>query len=572
MNPAAFTSLPASACTLGTAGSFGPDRITKTIRDAAGQVTQVKTALGTADEANEVTSTYRNNGQVETVTDAENNKTTYQYDGHDRPKSVTYPATAPHGATTETLTYESVNGGNGNSPLVANMVNRAGETISFGYDALGRMTSKDIPNPTAIVFDSYYHYDNLGRLTGIGTQPTGLAHSFSYDALGRVTQENHAYFGAKNFGYDLAGRRTHMAWKDGFRVNYSYLVTGEMTEIAEDPSVSGAMVLATFGYDDTGNRTSLTRGNGTSTTYMPDAVSRLQTLAQTFPSSSSNNLTLGFGYNPASQIVSNTRSNDLYSWTGNVAGTTSSTVNALNQIATHGGTAFTYDAKGNLTSDGTRSFAYDAENRLHTAGTVGFYYDGLNRLSSYDGSYALDYEGSRMVAELDGGNGFAIAHRYVHAPGADEPLVWYEGSGTATRRWLHADEQGSIVTVTNLNGSVHARNRYDEYGTPASTNTGRFQYRGQMWLPTLGIYDYKARAHDPRLGRFLQPDPIGYGDGMNPYAYVGGDPVSFTDPSGTMGINGESIGRAGDICTRNGVDQEVIRADAQRYAAQQWLR
>jgi hypothetical protein len=42
----------------------------------------------------------------------------------------------------------------------------------------------------------------------------------------------------------------------------------------------------------------------------------------------------------------------------------------------------------------------------------------------------------------------------------------------------------------------------------------------------------RARIYDPKLGRFLQPDPIGYGDGMNMYAYTGGDPVNGTDPSG----------------------------------------
>jgi hypothetical protein len=42
----------------------------------------------------------------------------------------------------------------------------------------------------------------------------------------------------------------------------------------------------------------------------------------------------------------------------------------------------------------------------------------------------------------------------------------------------------------------------------------------------------RARIYDPKLGRFLQPEPIGYDDGMNMYAYVGGDPVNMADPSG----------------------------------------
>jgi RHS repeat-associated protein len=55
-----------------------------------------------------------------------------------------------------------------------------------------------------------------------------------------------------------------------------------------------------------------------------------------------------------------------------------------------------------------------------------------------------------------------------------------------------------------------------------------------MWLAEAGLYHYKARLYDPGLGRFLQTDPIGYADGLNLYAYVGGDPVNATDPTGTL--------------------------------------
>jgi uncharacterized protein RhaS with RHS repeats len=53
-------------------------------------------------------------------------------------------------------------------------------------------------------------------------------------------------------------------------------------------------------------------------------------------------------------------------------------------------------------------------------------------------------------------------------------------------------------------------------------------------LPEAQLYHYKARVYDPNAGRFLQTDPIGYKDDLNLYAYVGGDPVNLTDPTGTL--------------------------------------
>jgi YD repeat-containing protein len=83
-------------------------------------------------------------------------------------------------------------------------------------------------------------------------------------------------------------------------------------------------VLAAFGYDDLGRRTSLVRGNGAVTSYQYDPVSRLGSMTHDF-AAATHDLTLSFDYNPASQIVSTLRSNDLYAWTGHGSGTSSST-------------------------------------------------------------------------------------------------------------------------------------------------------------------------------------------------------------------------------------------------------
>jgi RHS repeat-associated protein len=166
----------------------------------------------------------------------------------------------------------------------------------------------------------------------------------------------------------------------------------------------------------------------------------------------------------------------------------------------------------------------------------------------------------------------ALKRRYVHGGGVDEPLVQYNVvSGVATKRYLYADHQGSIIAHSDNEGAVAQRNAYDPYGIPKVSNAGRFGYTGQMWIPQLGLNYYKARFYSPRIGRFLQTDPIFYQDDMNLYAYVHNSPLSSRDPTGLADCPPPECKVHGTPQKTNGPDGQ-IHADQGQARGQEWAK
>lgn len=273
---------------------------------------------------------------------------------------------------------------------------------------------------------------------------------------------------------------------------------------------------------------------------------------------------------------------------------TGTSVNEMNEYETFGTANITHDDNGNQTANGKHRYYNDALNRLTRVEDLAglaiahYKYDALGRRirkSTSDGATAFFYSGKHVVEERSGSG--SILRQFVYGNRIDEVLQMRSASGDY---YYHDNSLGSVVALTDARGVVVERYRYSAYGETttvdadgiailvASAVGNPYGFTGRRLDRETGIYYYRARYYDPRMGRFLQHDPRGYVDGMGLYVYVALNPINLLDPDGEnvrrvvegfMQAAAVAWTLAGGAPTMNSTDDQNTKTEVWRTAEEE---
>ncbi len=422
-----------------------------------------------------------------------------------------------------------------------------GSEVQLHHDAEGRLTREVIGAHV-----TEYAYDDDGRLRRVSAP--GSVVELAYTRTGAIDTEIQNGIAVESAHAD--GQRVHLKFLD------TALVLRRNKQGRLDAIDADAAGLIALGYAADDSLTERRYPNGQVERFSYDDLGQLDAIdtagARTVYRSDASGLILkkgefAYAYDDSGRLIQAGDSAFAYDAAGNLLNDQARHDRAHRLLETRD-YRLDYDARGNLigkthkASGAVLRYVYDPRDQLvrvhgEAATAAGreprdlrFAYDALGRRiakTEHGITRRYLYDGPHLIAILDGDGQWLAS--IIHGEQIDEPLCIHTRDGTF---YYHRDHQGSIVALSDAAGAVVERFTYDgHYGAILAHDKqvethNPFAYTGREF-DAADLYYYRARYYDPELKRFLSPDPDGLLSGdLNPYRYVGNDPVNWRDPSG----------------------------------------
>ncbi len=516
---------------------------------------------------NQTPSVYQVNAAnaLTSITDADGNVTTVQYDASNNPTSVAntlgtwtfqYDVNAnvaqevsPTGVT-RTLTYNS-----NNAVLTDKALDANGGTIqdvTFTRNSDGQaLTEADASGNTYT-----FTYTASGQVQS-ATDANGITLNYVYNTNGNVTQVTDTAGGETDYTYNnqnqLVQQVSTAPGQSPLVVTFTYTTAGDLATETRFGDLGETNILSTSQYTTNANHqvTELKQLDG-SGNVLEDYVYTYNVAGQVASETRNGTVDASYSYDVSGQVLSDVASTYTYDANGN-RNTAGYVIGVDNTLQSDGTWNYQYDAAGEVTSKTnpvtgeTWTYTYALNGQFATAtnkdvnGTtlqqVSFAYNPAGQLVEEDvttptGTTVTKFlwSGTQLYATLDG-NG-TITSRIFTVNGGNQLLGTSNTQGQLSLDLT--DPLGSVRDVVGPAGTVHTD--YSAFGTTVNgtSQTGLFGWGGMMHDGATGLYQGTlAREYDPSTGRWTSPDFAGQQIGVtNLYVYANNQTTSHTDVTG----------------------------------------
>lgn len=441
-----------------------------------------------------------------------------------------------------------------------------GTIISYNYDPLGRV-KKITSSDQTIAYR--YEYNVLDQITEVKDLIHGKMTTREYDSLGQMVKETLGNGLALSYTYDRMGRVCMLILPDNTGVEYVYdavnlkevhrLVDGKRVythrDVAHDLSgkvtesaLAGMAGIATYAYDPLG-RCIDNRSPQYHQSILKDGFDKAGNLL----SFEAEGKTYSFAYDDSYHLVSETGHSPHTYQFDSLANRTAKdgeqvAHNGLNQIISSNTDQFIYDLNGNLSEWTGKSkvrYRYDALDRLialeSDGKTTTYHYDSFGRRltkTGEEGAVLFAYFGQEEIGLWKEG---VCKELRLLGKNKRSPMIALEIEGVAYVP-IH-DLSGNVALLLNQSGEVVERYRYTAFGeseiiSPSgdilteSSVRNPWQYASKRLDEESGLVAFGLRYYSAELGRWITPDPAGFADGANLYAYVHNNPLLYWDQFG----------------------------------------